>query len=125
MPWTMAPASPRATGQRHGLVEVEVDAHVELVAVLVAEEAADFLRLQIDLAHQDGVALPPAEERAQIAQPVMGRQVDPAGDRSVSSRKGTASTRKPDRPSSSQKPMILRISSRTAGLAMLRSGCCL
>ncbi|MNL76397.1 hypothetical protein D3C87_2023600 [compost metagenome] len=39
-----------------------------------------------------------------------------------SMRKGTASTRKPDTPSASQNPMILRISWRTAGLVVLRSG---
>ena len=39
-------------------------------------------------------------------------------------KKGTASTRKPDTPSSSQKPMTFAISSRTAGLATLRSGWC-
>ncbi len=35
---------------------------------------------------------------------------------------GTASIRKPDTPSCSQNPMILRISACTAGLAVLRSG---
>ena len=37
---------------------------------------------------------------------------------------GAASMRKPETPSSSQKPMIFRISSRTAGCATLRSGWC-
>lgn len=40
----------------------------------------------------------------------------------VSRMNGTASTRKPSTPSCVQKPMIRPISSRTAGLAMLRSG---
>ena len=39
-----------------------------------------------------------------------------------STRKGTASIRKPETPSASQKPTIFAISSRTAGLAMFRSG---
>ena len=37
-------------------------------------------------------------------------------------RNGTASTRKPASPTCSQKPIDLAISSRTAGLAKLRSG---
>ena len=39
-----------------GLVEVEVEPQVQLVAVLVAEEAAHLLGLEVDLAHQDRVA---------------------------------------------------------------------
>ena len=37
-------------------------------------------------------------------------------------RNGTASTRNPVTPSSNQNPMMRAISSRTAGLAMFRSG---
>jgi hypothetical protein len=44
--------------QCHGLVQVEVEAHVQLVAALVAEEAPHFLIWQIDLAHQHGLTAP-------------------------------------------------------------------
>ena len=98
---------------------------MQLVAVLVAEEAALLLGLEIDLAHQDGVAAPAAEEGAQVAQEPVGIELWRRLDAVVSSRNGTASTRKPDSPSSSQKPAILAISSRTAGWTMLRSGWCL
>jgi hypothetical protein len=55
--------------QRHRLVEVEIEAHVQLVAALVAEELSHALVFQVDLAHQQGVAAPPPDEAAQVAQP--------------------------------------------------------
>ena len=57
--------------------------------------------------------------RAASACPRRGRR---RGGPTSSTRKGTASIRKPDAPSASQKPTIFAISSRTAGLAMFRSG---
>ena len=93
---------------------------------LPAEERLLVLVRQVDLAEQDAVAGTPADERPQVAQELV-RVVEPVqlGLRrrpSVSIMNGTASTRKPEIPSSSQKPIALTISSRTRGLVMLRSG---
>jgi hypothetical protein len=54
--------------QVHGLVHDEAEDHVQLVAVLVAEERALLLRCEVDLAHQDRVAAPAPHEAAQVAE---------------------------------------------------------
>ena len=60
-------------GQRHvgRLHRQEVEQQVQLVAVLVAEEAALLVGRQVDLAEQDGLAAAPAEEGPQVAQVVV------------------------------------------------------
>ena len=66
--------------QSHRLVDVEVQAHVQFVAVLVAEEAALLLGLEIDLAEQDGVTSNGAQGRpAGHAGTCAGRGPDPDG----------------------------------------------
>ena len=115
-------------GQRE--VEVlhadEVELHRQLVAVLAAEERLLVLVRQVDLAEQDAVTGTPTDEGPQVAQVLVrvGEAVELGlrRRRSVSIMNGTASTRKPEIPSSSQKPIALTISSRTRGLVMLRSG---
>ena len=52
----------------HRLVDDEREDHVQLVAVLVAEERPLLVRRQVDLAHQDRVAAAAADEAAQVAQ---------------------------------------------------------
>ena len=59
---------------------------------------------------------------AQGVQPALALVGVDAAAPTSSTRKGTASMRKPETPSASQKPTIFAISSRTAGLAMFRSG---
>ena len=58
--------------QRHRLVDVEVQAHVQLVAILVTKESALLLGLEIDLAEQDGITAAAAQEGAQVAQELVG-----------------------------------------------------
>ena len=59
-----------------------------------------------------------AQVVVRVGELVLGRRRRPP----VSSRNGTASTRKPETPSSSQKPITLAISSRTCGLADVEVG---
>jgi hypothetical protein len=59
---------PARQRQVHGLVADEVEHHVQLVAVLVAQKRAHVRRLQVDLAEQDRLAVAPVHERAQVAQ---------------------------------------------------------
>ena len=59
---------PARERQVHRLVDDEGEDHVQLVAVLVAEERALLVRRQVDLAHQDRVAAAAADEAAQVAQ---------------------------------------------------------
>ena len=59
-----------AAGERevHRLVDGEVQDHVQLVAVLVAEERALLAGRQVDLAHQDRVAAAARDRPPQVAQ---------------------------------------------------------
>ncbi len=52
----------------HRLHADEVEQHVQLVAVLVAEELARLGRLEVDLAEQHRLAVAPRDEGAQVAQ---------------------------------------------------------
>ena len=95
---------------------------MQLVAVLVAEVAALLVGGQVDLAEEDRLAAAAAEEGPQIAQVLvrielhrLGRAVDLEQERH-------GVDAEPGRPWASQKPMSLRISSRTSADATLRSG---
>ena len=90
--------------QRQRLIEVEVQRHVELVAVLVAEEAAHLLGLQIDLAHEDGIAPAAAQEHPQVAQPAVRVELDLAGDVLGLEQERHGVDAKAGKTSSSQKP---------------------
>ena len=57
------------------LVDVEVQAPVQFVAVLVAEEAALLLRLEIHLAEQDGVTTTAPKEGPQVTQELVRVEV--------------------------------------------------
>ena len=54
--------------EEQGLVDREAQDHVQLVAVLVAEELALLLGVEIDLTHEDRLARAPRQEAAQVAQ---------------------------------------------------------
>ena len=64
-------ASARASASHVGLHAEEVEQHVQLVAVLVTEEATLLGRRQVDLAEQDRVAGAARQEGAQVAQVVV------------------------------------------------------
>ena len=108
--------------EEHRLVDGEREDQLELVAVLVAEELALLLRRQVDLAEQHRLAVAPPDEAAQVAQQLVRvlPRAPPVPGGSI--RNGTASTRNPLSPCSSQKPATWAISSRTSGLATFRSG---
>ena len=109
--------------QVHALHHREVEQQLHLVA-LVAEELAQSLGRQVHLAQQEGVALASRHELVEVLEEVVGVESASLAVAPSSSRNGTASTRKPSTPSSSQKPAIFAISSRTLGFAMFSSGWC-
>ena len=123
MTFSSGSASPRARLSHRLWLSRKANCMVQLVTVLVAEVLREVLQLGVHLTEQHRVATPPAPEGAQAAQPApAGRHAPASTSPEVSSRNGTASMRKPETPRASQKPMIRAISSRTAGLATLRSG---
>ena len=117
-------ASARASDRYRCCMPMKSKSIVQLVAVLVAEEAALLGVGQVHLAEQDGVAAcggrgTPA---ARAGTACGSGRSDGRRRAATSMRNGTASTRKPDTPSSSQKPITLAISSRTAGLVDVEVG---
>ena len=105
------------------LVDGEAEEHVHLVAVL-AEELGELVERLVRLRQQHGVAPTARHEVAQVTQVAVRIRRRGVSGSTCSIRNGTASTRNPDRPSSSQKPMTLWISLRTSGLLTFRSGWC-
>ena len=113
-----------ATGEREEqrLVQVEVEQHVQAVAVVVAEERAQFVHGRftspISTLEPSRRWMYEHSSRSQSSASACASPSKPI----VSTRNGAASTRNPSTPSCSQQLAIFRISSRTSGLPTLRSG---